>query len=545
VAAAYERHGAALFERLDGSYLIAIWDPREQRLLLGHDHLGHHPVFYAQSADTLVFSTNVLAIARSGLIDPAPNRVALAMAALQSWPAAGDTFFRDIRRLGGGTYLEASTRTSSLTTQFHQYWSPWLDDQEPGLSEEEALEQFEPMLIAAVERTMALRPDGLMLSGGLDSVTIAALAAEHARAHRTPLVCAMSGRRDAAEAEEEPMQSAVTAALQMPHIVAREAEWMRGRSTVDLSLDAVADLPGPSRIYWLGAYMEFYRFTAAHGLRVLLTGSGGDNWVSVADAYAAHAIRTAQLGALARHFRSWTGTGGLTWKQAAHHLLWAGGFRILLDSYAARLVPSAKRHYHERRAAASLPEWLAHDADLRNALVATLGAQRPASLLPDGRVPRNFYRHGQRGIVNPYFRYEFELGYHVESSCGLRLLSPYHDRRMVKFLNGIPPALLLHGDRYKGLLRPVAAKRLPSLGLERQRKVYGSGVVAAQQGEFRRALQAAWSREDRFAQLTAAGIVDVPRVRRALSPTDDSRFSDLLTMYALLSAERWLAAQSA
>jgi len=39
-------------------------------------------------------------------------------------------------------------------------------------------EQFEPTLIGAVSRCMELDPEGIMLSGGLDSVTIAALAGE-------------------------------------------------------------------------------------------------------------------------------------------------------------------------------------------------------------------------------------------------------------------------------------------------------------------------------------------------------------------------------
>ena len=135
----------------------------------------------------------------------------------------------------------------------------------------------------------------------------------------------------------------------------------------------------------------------------------------------------------------------------------------------------------------ALPAWLCPDAALKEALVETLYRQRPAALTPEGRVPRNFYRHAQRSTVNPYFQYEFEVGFHVESSCGLRLLSPYHDKRVVRFLNSIPPHVLLHGESYKGMLRPVAERRLPDLGLASQRKVYGTGVREAQQGELHRA----------------------------------------------------------
>ena len=104
-------------------------------------------------------------------------------------------------------------------------------------------------------------------------------------------------------------------------------------------------------------------------------------------------------------------------------------------------------------------------------------------------MPASFYRHEQRSVVNPYFVYEFELGFHIESACGLRLLSPYHDCRLVRFLNAVPPEVLLDGARYKGLLRPVADWRLPGLDLGSQRKVYGPGVIEPTGGTCGRGLR--------------------------------------------------------
>src|SRR3954454_21723189 len=57
-AAAYERWGMDVLDRIDGSFLVAIWDPRARRLILGHDALGHHPVFHAQANGALWFSAN-------------------------------------------------------------------------------------------------------------------------------------------------------------------------------------------------------------------------------------------------------------------------------------------------------------------------------------------------------------------------------------------------------------------------------------------------------------------------------------------------------
>ena len=80
--------------------------------------------------------------------------------------------------------------------------------------------------------------------------------------------------------------------LRMDHLVARESEWTGSairrwtcRSTPFASCLAPRASTGSA------PYMAFYRFVAAHGVSVALTGSGGDNWVSVGDAFAAHAMR--------------------------------------------------------------------------------------------------------------------------------------------------------------------------------------------------------------------------------------------------------------
>jgi asparagine synthetase B (glutamine-hydrolysing) len=536
-AAAYERWSLGALDRLDGSYLVVIWDPRERALLVGHDALGHHPVFFAETDGNLWITSNVLALPSAGAVPRRPNRVSLGRAALLYWPATGETFFESVRRLRPGHYLRAPVGGG---LQEVRYWSPWLDDGDPGMEEKEAREQFEPTLMDAIARCMELAPDGILLSGGLDSVTIAALAADYSRAHGAAMIRAVSGRRDHTPAAEEPMQSAVAGALRMDHLVAAESEWMRGRSSVDMSLDVLAELPGPSRIYWVGAYIAFYRFVAAHSVHTALTGSGGDNWVSVVDAFAAHAMRRFDLRGLVQHMRSWTGTGGMSVKGAAHHLLWSGGLRLLLDSYSARWMPSLKERYHQRRAIGAIPSWLCPDAPLREALADTLYAQRPAALTRDGHVPRNFYRHAQRSTTNPYFQYEFEVGFHVESMCGLRLLSPYHDKRVVRFLNSIPPEMLLQGQSYKGMLRPIAEARLPKLGLASQRKVYGQGVQSAQAREFLDGVRAIWPVHP-LDRLGSLGVVDPDAARAALVASDGMTFDEAVTMYALMSAERWLA----
>jgi len=92
---------------------------------------------------------------------------------------------------------------------------------------------------------------------------------------------------------------------------------MGTRGEIEMSFDVIPELPAPSRIYWVGATMGFYRHTASKNVRVLLTGSGGDNWASVGDAYAADTMRRLQLRQLLRFIYSYMDTGGLSFSTAA------------------------------------------------------------------------------------------------------------------------------------------------------------------------------------------------------------------------------------
>lgn len=529
VAAAYARWGADAFDHLDGCYLAAVWDEEARRLFVGHDGLGRHPVFYAAQPDGIWFASNILALASSGRVSKRPNRLSLALLVLGLWPEAGETFFDAIRRLRPGHYLQAA---SASQVQERKYWDPIPDDEESWLTEREVLDQFEPALTQSVGRCMGLGAQGIMLSGGVDSVTVAALAANCWRAQgRSPLV-AVSGRTGRTLGYEEVMQSRATEALAMPHLVVTTPEWTGGRDEIELSLETTRDLPSPSRIYWVGGYTHFYRWTEARGVNVLLTGAGGDNWLGVAESYAADLIGRGRLLQLLRFMKADVATGGSSLRNSARRLLWAGGLRPHIDTLWTRVAPERKTRYHRRKWEERLPRWLAPETRLREELVCSLLGRRTPGLTRSRR-PRSYYRQGVRAASNPYMHYENETAYHIETWCGLRLLSPYHDRRMVSFFNRIPPRVLVYGDRYKGLLRPIVARHLPGLNLENQRKHYPRDQEEQNLRELRKSVAAAWSAA-RFGVLGRLGVIDA-----AAAHDTNGGYTALVRMFIMMSAERW------
>jgi asparagine synthetase B (glutamine-hydrolysing) len=536
VAAAYRRWGTDIFDKLDGCYLIAVWDGDARRLLIGHDALGRHPVFYATPPGAVWFCSNILALASSGRVSRRPNRLSLALAVLQSWPAAGQTFFEAISRLRPGHFLDTN-EPSAISER--KYWDPIPEDDEPWLPAEQVLEEFELLLQQAVDRCMNLGAQGIMLSGGVDSVTVAALAASHWRARGVPPLVAVSGRTGRPRGYEEIMQSRVTDALKMPHLVTTTQEWTGGRDEIRMSLDVTSQLPSPSRVYWVGSYTNFYRWTAAHELNVLLTGAGGDNWLGVAEPYAADLIRRFHLVQLLRFMKADVGTGGASLRRSMRRLLWRGGLFPHADTLWTRLAPALKTRYHRRKWEESLPAWMCPDPELREHLVSHLLGRRTPALTSSGSAPRSHYRQAVRGASNPYMHYENEIAYHVETDCGLRLLSPYHDRRMVGFFNRIPPHVLIHGARYKGLLRPIVAKHLSGLDLENQRKHYPREQEERNLRDLRQSVASAWA-DARFDTLCRFGVVGAT-AKDDMNAVAQRGYNGIIRMFAMMSAEQWTA----
>lgn len=538
VAAAYERWGSELFNELPGRYLAAVWDARAERLVLGHDALGRHPVYFCPTPDGVWFSCNLLALAGSGRVSAQPNRVSLALGLLSYWPEAGQTYLEQVRRLRPGHRLEV---TKDLAVAELKYWDPFPSEDEPWMSDEAALERFEPALKRAVARCEALNPTGIMLSGGVDSVTIAALAAEYRQAHGLDPLIAVCGQTGYELSGEEQMQARVAKALHMPLRVSTTIEWQNGRDDVSLSLELTPDLPGPTDVWWVGTYISFYRRTAAQHISVLLTGAGGDNWLGVAPHHSADLLRRFRLAELQRFVKADVATGGASMRTALRRHLWTSGLRLHVDSEWATWAPAAKTRYHRRRWHERLPPWLFPAKQDREALVERLLGYRQPSLTPSGRRPTSHYRHHLRSVDNSYMHYETEIAYHMESLAGVRLLSPYHDADLVQFLNRISPRALLHGTRYKGLLRPVVKKYLPTLGLENQRKEYELGHRARVLAALRDGIAAAW-RGQRFTALADLGIVDAPRAARQIDDLQRLGSGGLAKLFALIDAERWLTA---
>ncbi|HET8646287.1 MAG TPA: asparagine synthase (glutamine-hydrolyzing), partial [Vicinamibacteria bacterium] len=184
IAHGYEEQGEAVMARLDGMFALAIWDGARRRLVLARDHFGKKPLHYWSDGRRLVFASEIKGLLAAGV--PA----ALEESALPEYLALGyvptpRTLFRGITRLPPACTLVADGSGAQAPTPFWDLAFPPAG-QARAIGLRAAAEELLELLRAAVrKRLVADVPVGVLLSGGLDSSLVAALAAREAGGLRT------------------------------------------------------------------------------------------------------------------------------------------------------------------------------------------------------------------------------------------------------------------------------------------------------------------------------------------------------------------------
>ncbi|HEY5814869.1 MAG TPA: asparagine synthase (glutamine-hydrolyzing) [Solirubrobacterales bacterium] len=172
----YEEHGEGFVERLRGMFAIALWDGRECRLLLARDRFGIKPLYYRHVDGELSFASELKAmLAQPGFSREIDPRAVAAYLAFNSIPAPL-TAFAEARKLPAGTL--AIWREGGLTQRRYARPAPV----EAGAARrgpvgDLAAELRETLRDSVRAHLIADVPVGVLLSGGVDSAGLVALAA--------------------------------------------------------------------------------------------------------------------------------------------------------------------------------------------------------------------------------------------------------------------------------------------------------------------------------------------------------------------------------
>src|SRR5262249_4319997 len=183
----YEDHGEAMLEKLRGQFAIALWDERNQRLLLARDRFGICPLYWTRqttaAGDFLLFASEIKALLASGLVPARPDPRGINHAFTFFALPGPVTCFQGIQILLPGHCLTVQLGNSGSESRIHEraYWEMDFPDSGHEESSSNAIDDFEAVLLKAVEKRLrADVPVVSYLSGGVDSSVVVALAC-HAR----------------------------------------------------------------------------------------------------------------------------------------------------------------------------------------------------------------------------------------------------------------------------------------------------------------------------------------------------------------------------
>lgn len=269
---AYLHWGQACLEHLLGDFAFGIWDPRIEQLFCARDHMGLRQLIYTREHENrFVFATEVPAVL-AGAIEPVrinDGRIADFLESLEGLDFTS-TFYADVFRLPPAHCLTCDISGMHI----RRYWTLTPGPQLELATSEAYANAFLEVFTEAVRcRLRSPGPIGSMLSGGMDSGSVTAVASRLLAAEgKGPLATFSAVGPDKQNCRET---RTIHAAIEMPgldpHLI-NHAQLDRYMDDL-IRLTATCDEPFDAHMTLLRAV-----YLAAHyeGLKVVLDGVGGD-----------------------------------------------------------------------------------------------------------------------------------------------------------------------------------------------------------------------------------------------------------------------------
>jgi len=271
----YEEYGADCVQHLQGMFAFAIWNKSDRRLFTARDRLGIKPLYYWYDGGTFLFASEIKAILAYPGVRTEFNKSVLAEYLAFGYIAGPATLFAGIQKLLPGHTLEVS-ETGQI--QIQQYWDLPFEQGASEHSRDYYVKRYRELLEESVAaHLMSEVPLGVLLSGGLDSSVVAALAT---RARGAPPKTFSVGYAEDAFSEL-PYARQVAAHIGSEH---HEVRMSRGEF-----FDALPELiwHEDEPIVWPSSVpLHFVARLARQHVTVVLTGEGADETLAGYTRYA-------------------------------------------------------------------------------------------------------------------------------------------------------------------------------------------------------------------------------------------------------------------
>jgi asparagine synthase (glutamine-hydrolysing) len=452
VLKSYECWGTECTARIIGDFSFAIWDKRQRQLFCARDVVGNKPFVYHWNGSRLLFSSELHALFEDAATPSEPNEGMIGEYLAVKITHTEETLYKNILRLPPAHYM--IVRNGHATK--HRYWDIDFSKEIRYPNDGEYAEHFTQVFRECVRSCLrSHRPVGAYLSGGLDSSSVVSMAQTVYRdgsvkdrrfetfsivypglpCDETPYIRALVERWD----------------LRANYMPLEEAPLDRQRKQISFYKD-ICDYPN-------GTDTDPLRALAREkGVRVLLTGHGGDERLSGSLYYLADFVRDGKILALCREMRgqdiSILSRHGLS--TLVHYSLVP-----LFPNVVRKIIRSVKRALAHRRESL---DWIDAEFARRINLEERVRDDRMAGqpLRSSKAWLRVLLEHG--GQVHG-----MELEDRTSAWFSIEQRHPFTDRRMIELSFGLPENQRLRKDQ-KFVLRHAMRGLLPELVYERRDK---------------------------------------------------------------------------
>ena len=526
----YLSEGDAMLSRLNGIFVLGLWDARQDALLVARDGLGVKPVYVyegiGEDGPCFAFASEIKALQH--LIPP---QDALDFSAIDrylsfQWCPGAGTPLANVKKLDPGQALWVSRgRVVSRTTW---YQLPIFTKPPAAMTERVATLGVQTYLRQAVHRQMiADVPVGAFLSGGLDSSSVVTFAKEINPEVKCFTIEAVGGQ-DAGMTDDLSYAKQVAQHLKVPLAIVRvdSSQMARDLEQMIYQLDEPLADPAPLNVLYIS------RLAREQGIKVLLSGAGGDDIFS---GYRRH------LALKSEHYWGWLPqgmraglaslAGGLDQRnprfrrvakllsgaalegdaRLVNYFLWAK--RVDLH---ALYTPEFKAQLGQARAEAPLTEFLSQLPKTATALDRMLALEQ-RFFLPD----HNLTYTDKMSMV-----------------AGIEVRVPFLDLDLVQFASRIPDQLKQRGTQSKWVFKKAMEPYLPRNVIYRPKTGFGAPLRRWMQQDLRGLVGDVLS----VASLKRRGLFEPQAVQQMIQANDRGEVDASYTLFSLLSIELWCRA---
>jgi asparagine synthase (glutamine-hydrolysing) len=514
---------AKMLSRLNGIFAFALWDSDIQSLLLARDALGVKPLYIEHSGNQFYFASEAKALPRASL---SLDHASLDRYTSFLWCPGHSTPVAEVSRIGPGQALWV--HHGQICQQFSWYQLPVFrcaHHSRSSLSQAQLIQGTAEHLRQAVHRQLVSDvPVGAFLSGGLDSSSVVAFARE-----RNPdLRCftiEVSDTGDEGFSDDLPYARHVATHLKVPlEVVQVDAARMAGSlEEMVWQLDEPLADPAPLNVLYIS------RLAREHGIKVLLSGAGGDDLFT---GYRRHlALRYERFWAwLPRQVR--IQFRQLTRRLPASHPL----SRRLRKAFSGAHLDGDARLVHYFRWIDRSDLYALYTPAFRSAL-GDVQAEDPMLVFLAGLPKDTPPIERMLALEQRFFLADHNLTYtdKMSMAAGVEVRVPFLDLDLVEFAARIPSQYKQRGREGKWVLKKAMEPYLPHHVIYRPKSGFGAPLRRWLRVELRDWLGDTLSPE----RLHRRGLFDPLAVQRLIQANEEGKFDASYTLLSLACIEIW------